>query len=314
MKPHLSGAGLEFRRPVPDMDDTAQLEIAEGVLLGHAMVHRLAEGLGIRAFFIKGPGSVLQGLRAPRISADVDVFVPPSGLGPLLQALQDRGWRERPVDPDTRTFPRHSVTVDHAMWPCCIDIHFRFPGMEKPALDCFEAMWVNTNSLDLAGQKVRVPSKALGILILALHSLRSPESPSCRQELEFLSGLIRQRSAATSLLDIAEETGSLAALRPFLEDTLPKGTIQEWPEPSKEWRNRVAAREPGSARLLAILQAPLGEKPLLVWRAVFPRREVLLSKDIYADMSFLGRVAQHRARWARFLQALPRVVSDIRRR
>ncbi|MDQ0868257.1 hypothetical protein QFZ70_000730 [Arthrobacter sp. V1I9] len=222
-----------------------QLSLAEGVLLGHAMAARVADGLGIRAFFIKGPASAMQGLRQPKTSADIDVFVSPSSLEQMLQGLRWRGWRERPVDPDSTTFPKHSVTVYHPKWPCCIDVHFRFPGMESPAADCFEVMWANTDHLKLAGQVGRVPSPALGILILALHALRSPQLPASRQELDFLARLSERQSHALAILEIATATGSLAAVRPFLEDLLPETAELGWPQPSAEWRNRLMAREPG---------------------------------------------------------------------
>lgn len=294
-------------------DDVAQLSISEGVLLGHAMVSRLAGSLGIRAFFIKGPASVVQGLRQPKTSADVDVFVDPAGLEGLLQGLRERGWGERPVDPDSRTFPRHSVTVDHPEWPCCIDVHFRFPGMENPADRCFEVMWASTEDLELAGQAVRVPSKALGILILALHGFRPPLLPACRQELEFLAALTERDSNASAVLEFATATGSLAAVRPFLEGLLPASAAVTWPRPSAEWSNRLMAKEPGSARLLAIAQGPWREKPQMLWRAVFPRPEVFLGRNIYADMSFRGRLAQHRARWGRFLRSAPGLARDFRK-
>ncbi len=199
----------------------SHLSIPEAVLLGHALVSRVADSVGIRAFFIKGPATVIHGLRLPRTSADVDVFVSPEDLEAMLSGLRERGWRERPVDPDNTTFPKHSVTVDHPEWPCCIDIHFRFPGMEKAPNDCFDVMWANTEELEIAGQEVRVPSKALGTVILALHALRSPHLPACRQELEFLADLTEQQSAVHAILDISAATGSLAAMRPFLEDLLP---------------------------------------------------------------------------------------------
>lgn len=291
--------------------DKTQLSIPEAVLLGHALVSRVADSLGIRAFFIKGPASVLQGLRRPKVSADVDVFVAPADLAAMVQGLRERGWRERPVDPDSTTFPKHSVTVDHPEWPCCIDVHFRFPGMENDSADAFELMWANTKDLEVAGQNVRVPAKPLGILILALHSLRSPQLPACRKELEFLSELTIKDSHAASILSISSETGSLAAMRPFLENLLPEATTVEWPETSTEWRNRLMAKEPGSARLIALAQAPLRDKPRMLFRAVFPVREVHLSRDIYADMSFRGRLRQHRDRWVRFLRAAPRIVKDL---
>lgn len=288
-----------------------QLGIPEGVLLGHALVGRLADSLGIRVFFIKGPASVLQGLREAKLSADVDVFVDPARLDELLQALRERGWRERPVDPDSMTFPKHSVTVHHPEWPCCIDVHFRFPGMEKPAPVCFESLWANTKTIALAGQRLRVHARELGVLFLALHALRSPSLPACRQELDYLADLARREGLSEVLLELAAVTDALAAVRPFLEGLLPSTITPVWPKPSTEWRNRVATQEPGSARLVAIVQAPWAEKPKMLRGALFPSPEVFLSGNIYADMSLPGRLRQHRARWARFLRAVPRLVRDL---
>ncbi|MFB0836799.1 hypothetical protein ACETK3_02205 [Arthrobacter sp. E44] len=87
------------------------LGISEAVCLGHAMVQRIADKLGIRVLFIKGPASVLQGLRESKTSTDVDVLVAPLGLELMLQSLRDRGWRERLVASDNRAFPM-SVTVE----------------------------------------------------------------------------------------------------------------------------------------------------------------------------------------------------------
>ncbi|WAJ32018.1 nucleotidyltransferase family protein [Arthrobacter sp. FX8] len=289
-----------------------QLSIPEGVLLGHALVARLADSLGIRVFFIKGPVSVMQGLRQAKISADVDVFVDPSKLDELLQAVSDRGWRKRPVDPDSMTSPKHSITVHHTEWPCCIDIHFHFPGMEKPHRDCFESMWENTHTIELAGQQLKVPVRELGTLFVALHALRSPGVAACRQELEYLAEFTRLESQSQALLELATATGALAAVRPFLEGLLPESITPAWPEPTLEWRNRLMAQEPGSARLIAITQAPWRDRPKILWRGVFPQTEVLLSRNIYADMSLPGRLAQYRDRWARFLRAVPRLVRDLR--
>lgn len=293
-------------------DKETQLRIPEGVLLGHALVSRVADSLGIRVFFIKGPASVIQGLRRAKISADVDVFVDPPRLDELLQGLRDRGWRQRPVEPDNKAFPRHSVTVHHPEWPCCIDVHFRFPGMEKPAGDCFEILWAHTVHLELAGQRLKVPTKDLGILFLALHALRSPELIASRQELEHLLNLTLRDTRTGGLLDLAMSTEALAAVRPLLENLLPETIAPVWPEACQEWRNRLAAREPGSARLIAIAQAAWRDKPRMLWGAVIPQAEVFLDGNIYADMSFFGRLKLHLARWARFLRAVPRLIRHLR--
>ncbi|MEV7572202.1 nucleotidyltransferase family protein [Pseudarthrobacter sp. NPDC089323] len=272
----------------------------------------MADSVGVRAFFIKGPASVLQGLRLPKTSADVDVFVDPDGLEVMLQGLRERGWRKRPVNPDTTTFPKHAVTLHHPEWPCCIDVHFRFPGMESDPAECFEAMWAHTGEFDLAGQTIRVPSPALSILILALHALRSPHLPVCRQELAYLAQLVQRQAQASGILDIAAVTGSLAAVRPFLERLLENPQAVAWPPASVEWRNRLLAKEPGSARIVALVQAPWRDKPRLLWRATYPQKQVFLSGNIYADMSVRGQLMQHRARWARFLRAIPQIAKDLR--
>jgi hypothetical protein len=294
-------------------NENAELSVADGVLLGHALVARVAAELGVRAFFIKGPVSVLQGLRKPKTSGDVDVFVSPQDLDAMVGALQERGWRKRPVDPDSKTFPRHSVTVDHPEWPCCIDIHFRFPGMEAPAADCFETMWANTEQLALAGQDVRVPSRPLAILILALHALRSPDLPSCREELEFLTELTREEALASAILELSKCTGSLAAMRPFLGDLVSASLVPVWPVASTEWRNRLLAQEPGSARIIALVQAPWHGKPLMLWRAVFPPKQVLLSRDVHANMSLRGQLLLHADRWARLCRSLPTIARNLHR-
>lgn len=290
--------------------DEARLNIAEAVLLGHALVARVADSLGIRVFFIKGPASVIQGLRLPRTSVDVDAFVSPTDLEPLLAGLYERGWRERTADEDVRVFPKHSVTLNHPSWPCHIDVHFRFPGMEREPADAFNAMWACTEFLELAGQEVRVPSKALGTVILALHALRAPHLQASQQELSFLKELLERETLGPSVLEISVATDALAAMRPFLEQAAPGHSI-DWPSASTEWRNRLFSKEPGSARIIGILQAPLRDKARMLRTALLPPDTVYLSQDPYADLSRRGRLRAYAGRWARFLRAVPRLVRDL---
>jgi hypothetical protein len=292
-------------------DDKTQLSIPEAVLLGHAVVARVADSLGIRVFFIKGPASVIQGLRLPKVSTDVDVFVSPEDLKPLLASLQERGWRERTAVDDLRIFPKHSVTINHPSWPCHIDIHFRFPGMERDAGASFDVMWEHTEFLELAGQEVRVPSKALGITFLALHALRAPHLQASQQELDYLEDLAGRESHTATIMAISVATGALAAMRPFLEGIAPVPTPADWPEASTEWRNRQFTREPGSARIIAILQAPLRDKPGMLRTALLPPDTVYLSQDPYADLSPAGKLRAYGARWARFLRGVPRLAKDL---
>lgn len=288
----------------------ARLNIDEAVLLGHALVARVADSLGIRVFFIKGPASVIQGLRLPKTSVDVDAFVSPTDLDLLLAGLHERGWRRRSAHEDMRVFFMHSVTLHHASWPCHIDVHFRFPGMEREPADAFDELWANTQVLELAGQGVRVPSKALGVVILALHALRAPHLQASQQELSFL-GAVSAREALAAVVEITAAMDALAAMRPFLEELVSEPAAVHWPSPSLEWRNRLFAREPGSARLIAILQAPLRDKPRMLRTALFPNDTVYLFQDPYVDLSFKGRLRVYVARWARFLRASPRLARDL---
>ena len=53
---------------------SAELHIAEGSQLAHAIVAHALSSHGIRALFVKGPVATSQGLRSDRISNDVDVL------------------------------------------------------------------------------------------------------------------------------------------------------------------------------------------------------------------------------------------------
>ena len=288
-----------------------RLSIIEGVFLGHALVARVAESLGIRVFFIKGPASVIQGLRLPKVSVDVDVLVAPADLDSLLAGLHQRGWQERVAGEDDRVFYQHSVTLNHPSWPCHIDVHFRFPGMERDPAAAFDVMWTHTEVLELAGRAVRVPSKELGVVLLALHALRAPHLKVSQQELRFLQGLSAREALGPAVQEISATTDALAAMRPFLEEVLPRQAVAEWPEASREWRNRLFSREPGSARIIAILQAPLLDKPRMLRTALLPPDTAYLSQDPNVDLSPRGRRRAYVARWVRFVRASPRLVRDL---
>jgi hypothetical protein len=98
-------------------------------------------------------------------------------------------------------------------------------------------------------------------------------------------------------------------MRPFLEASVP-GQAIDWPA-STEWRNRLFSKEPGSARIIAILQAPLRDKPRMLRTALLPPDTVYLSQDPYTDLSRRGRLRAYAGRWARFLRASPRLVRDL---
>jgi hypothetical protein len=229
----------------------------------------------------------------------------------LLAGLHERGWRQRVGVDDERIFYKHSVTLNHPFWPCHIDIHFRFPGIEKEPADAFDVMWARTQEIEIAGRLVRVHSKELGVVLLALHALRAPHLQTSRQELAFLKDLAARQGLGRAIHEISAAIDALAAMRPLLEE-IPSGNERtEWPEPSTEWRNRLFSREPGSARIIALLQAPLRAKPQMLRAALLPADSVYLSQDPTADLSPRGRLRAYSARWLRFLRAFPRLIRDL---
>lgn len=289
----------------------SRLQLGEAVLLCHVLVHQVAVDAGVRAFFIKGPVSVSQGLRPPKVSTDVDVFVEP-GLDLVLQdAMFRRGWKPRPTEPDEAAFPRHSRTLFHPQWPCDIDIHFRFPGMEAEATECFEAMWRSTERSEVGGHLIPVPSRRLAVCLLALHALRTPWIPQSQADLDFLIGLGLD-AEKDGLLSTAAETECRAALHPFFSRISGNDQLNGTPPVSNEWKMRTLSRAPGSARIISLLEAPFHRWPTIIFRATFPSRETLLAKDLYADLSLRGRSRLYIRRWAVLTRSIPSVIEDIR--
>lgn len=289
----------------------ARLRMDEAVLLCHALTGHVASQIGLRVLFIKGPVTVAQGLREPRQSVDVDVFVEPGDVSILVAAMKLRGWEVRPAEPDIDAFPRHSETLFHRSWPSDVDVHYRYPGMEAPAVDCFEVMWKASETYMIAGQEIRVPTRALAIGLLALHSLRTPWMTSSRLDLDYLLALPLEEDRQ-DIIAIAQETGSASALRPFLDEAFGVQTLDPMPTPSPEWSARTKTRSPGTARAIALANAPWHRKPRLLANAFFPSKTTLLANDIYADLSLRGRFKQNIKRWRTLFTSFPEFIVDVK--
>ncbi|MDQ0613785.1 hypothetical protein QF046_001426 [Microbacterium sp. W4I4] len=229
---------------------------SEGVDLAHALVARMALGIGARALLIKGPIAAIQELRPARVSADVDVLVEPSSVDGLCAALTSRGWHP----PITREVPRildpHSTTLVHDEWPCAIDVHRSFPGLLAPPDICFDALWAVREQYEIARQPVFAPSRSGMMLIVALHALRSPAEPRNRRELPGIRDALTNTFSEPELAQVLD-VASACRSRWILNDLL-RGI------PGVEM---IDDASPEEKRLWRLTQLDTADKSAFLWRS-----------------------------------------------
>ncbi|GAA3672697.1 hypothetical protein GCM10023081_08790 [Arthrobacter ginkgonis] len=300
----------------------AVLHRGEAVELAAALTASLCRERGLRCLFVKGPAAVAAGARPQRASADIDVLVHPEDMDRLLEALAERGWFTRPFE-DGMGLPKHSVTAYHPHWPCDIDVHFRFPGLDADPAAAFAALERGSGTHRFAGVEAPVPPRGGLVLIQAVHALRNLHTDShhmtnARADYDFLLG--RGESAPVlpaweELTPLLDGTGAWAAMEPFLRDAYPEQAAGvSFPAASEDWIRRTFSSYGSTHKLVLLARAPWREKPRILWRSLVPSREALA----VVDLSLLGAdrrtLARHRRqRLLRFLGRLPLAVRQARR-
>lgn len=288
------------------------LYVQEAVPLLHAVVASVCERGGIRALFLKGPGAVDSGLRPPRASCDVDVLVSPENVEALRAKMKLRGWLQRPRDWADDVFPEHSYTLYHPGWPCDIDIHYHFPGFEADRKFVFETLWTERTTTIVADREIYIPGRVGGTLVLALHALRTPLSQRNNDELAFLA-TSTERAEVTELLIMASATGSLGALKPFVEMAYGRISGLSFPSPSREWLIRSMAQTSAAIRLVALVDAPWSRKGGLLRRALWPSDSALAAVDLTMGNRGRTQVWMRRSgRIVRFAKDIPRTIAAYR--
>jgi hypothetical protein len=286
--------------------------LTPSALLLTAAVARLAASEGVRLLVIKGLAATEYDLRHPRSSSDVDIMVAPDDFDVFVSALEDRGWTRRAHDPDTATFPLHSVSLFHPRWAEDVDVHFRYPGLERPGAEVFERLWSQRTTFWCGNQSILIPSLADSILIGAVHAIRSIWAESHRHELDYLVHRCR-RMKAELLIARAREVGALATARPFLERLLPPRHDIVWGEPSAEWRLRTEFPESIDRRALLWKQATPRERLTKLRHALFPPVSALVKQTTQRRLRPTEFIAGYLARWARGLRVLPRGLVTLAR-
>ncbi|WP_370290692.1 nucleotidyltransferase family protein [Nocardioides sp.] len=285
------------------------LHAADAVTLGYAMVDHIARGAGMRCLAIKGPVSAAHGLKPPGASVDVDVLVDPNQSAALRQVLAGHGWLPMDTPIDGRLLPAHSATLGHRSWPITIDLHHRFPGFLADPSVVFEALWAERATIRVAECDVLASGRDGSTLIAALHALREPEHPRSEARMKHLiAARGADDDAHRSLVDLAARTGATETAVSLLRrigidaasDPADATAMREW----------LALTEYGRVRGLGwvrkLRDAPLRERPRILWRAVVTDNEATLRRHgLRPDGS--GRRRAHLRRIASIILDVPRL-------
>ena len=280
-------------------------------MLVQVLVGRAGSALGLPVLAIKGPVLSMQGLRAERVHADVDVLVAPRDLRRFVEGLRRLGWREQLGSSAPTIMPTHSVNLLSKSWPVTIDVHHYFPGFLAPAEEVFEELWARRTEVTLAHVPVATLDPAAHAIVAALHLLREQRWVTRRAELEELAGRTRGvlgDDGVADLVALAGRTRASAPLAPFLEclDVAVENGDAQDPDLAL-WNLRATSHE-SYPWLYQLRRTPLHRWPGTLWRAL-----MLTDDEILLYHSDPRReLSPARLRWRRIrrgLRSVPQAVA-----
>lgn len=295
-----------------------ELRLGEAGELASAWACALAGATDTRILIIKGPSLAHFGIRAPRLSADVDVLVEPTRFEGYCTALTGGGWQARGVDEIGKVRTRHSISFTHPRWPCDIDVHRHFPGFLQPAHRTFDALWESRESMNLAHAEVPVPGRHASILIAFLHQLRNGPSNANAEELGQITRAAKAEPEPIQLLHLAKTLSALEPLRDVMGslDVSPDSLPETRDSPRlREWRARSTSGGSGLYFwLLRIQRAPIGARVGLLMQALWPPRSDLLITVPDMTDTPSGRLKARALRILKGLRGVPRAIRALRYR
>ncbi|WP_368498769.1 nucleotidyltransferase family protein [Herbiconiux sp. A18JL235] len=247
--------------------------------LAAALASHVAARASIELLVIKGPVLAAQGLRAPRIYADIDVWVPQSDAERFVDLLGDQGWHERGPSWFLERVGSHSFTLIHDAWPCDIDIHVRFPGMLAPDDVVFGELWRTRSEVSLAGREVQATGRAASVVILALHSLRQIWDVARKSELDQLIDRVKDDAELIEAVRrLASIVGANETLAPLFEALGVKTLTGFAPDPRalRAWDGRRAHHSRTGQWLEFLTKTPRRARAHEFWMIIWPPRELYL--------------------------------------
>lgn len=280
---------------------------------------QVAADHGIRVLLIKGRMLSDDGLRAVRVSADVDLLVEPARFDEYCDTVLAAEWEEFPSTFASAHFTLHSRSFRKAGWPNSFDVHSEYPGFLRPPATVFDALWATRRSATFAHRECPVPSRVAGAMILALHSLRGTHKQERHHD--ELVGVL-----AVSFTDA--EKSELAALTtatgsgPALENVLPEWGIEVNVDADllrtdayREWRRKTAEAQGAAASwILLLTRSPWHRKPEVLLRAAWPSRADFLTEHPEVPDRTWPQISARIARWGHGVRRLPAALRSLSRR
>ncbi|KJQ55077.1 hypothetical protein [Microbacterium sp. SA39] len=246
--------------------------------LVYALLARVAEEIGTRILFIKGPTLHAQGLRDRVHSGDVDCWVEPGAETRFARAMQQWGWAPA-FSAFTGTRVLHSLTLRASEWGCAVDVHSWFPGITLSPAEAFESAYTATELREFAGLKVRTPTRDVHSVISALNEVRPlrGELPS-RSKVEAAAKILK--NGGESSIEVAERFGAEYALADALALAFPDRAFDfSNARVPLDWRWRLQ-RHPLRVYWAALSIVPLRRRPRTIFRILWPTAESLRSGPV----------------------------------
>ncbi|GGD15081.1 nucleotidyltransferase family protein [Nocardioides daphniae] len=307
----MTGPATEVQHPDGSLD-AERVTGAEAMQLLYALTADVARRTGTRVLAIKGATLSHHGLRAPRVSADIDVLMHPDDVDTFVAGMEAAGWRQTPEMTGPKMMRFHSVNLLNDHWPMGIDAHVYFPGFLAASDEVFEELWRRRVPIVQAGREVWATDLASSASIAALHHLRAPWQPTNMAALDALTGLAAPQltgEAGQDLLDCARATGSVLTLTPFLERlglTPPAPTHPAEAEQIDDWRLATTS-DPRMAWVYRFRSLRPHQWPGFLWHALMLNDDEL--RAYHGDQTTTTPLWLLRVRrWRRIVEALPAMV------
>lgn len=293
---------------------TTYLPLQPAVVLAHALVAHVADEVGIRVLFLKGPIATMQGLRAPDyVSGDVDALCEMGQEQRLIDALEARGWFQRAESEAHALFVTHSVTLCHPQWPCDIDVHTSFPGFLAPPRLVFDVLWAHRQTFDMAEVDVQGPDYPTQCLIVLLHGLRAPFLPKNQSEIAQSRDRFERMTEADigRVKRLVEQTGAAEVVHQFFAQL---GLSIPVPRrPTAEYTNWRLLTQPSNTEgwLVTLARTKGWQRWRILFRAVLPTREHLIIDHPAAALSMRATARAYIDRLTRAARLAPSAIHNV---